>query len=60
MSSGNQLKCTICDTSIEVPLCCEEGMKISDGTLKCVLCNSNKEIPICCGKKNMMISHPNK
>jgi len=56
MVEGEHLKCTICGTEIEVPLCCEREMNVSDGTLRCMLCNTKKQISICCGKKNVMIT----
>lgn len=45
------LKCTICDTDIEVPMCCEKDMTVKDGKLACTMCGDNKEIPVCCDKK---------
>ncbi len=44
------LKCTICDTDIEVPMCCEKEMALKKGKLSCQMCGDNKDIPICCGK----------
>ena len=46
----SDLRCTICGTDIEVPMCCEEDMEVGEGFLICSLCGSKKKIPICCGK----------
>ena len=50
-SISEHMKCTVCTTDIEVPLCCENEMAVKDDKMVCFLCGSNQEVPICCGKK---------
>ena len=50
------MKCTICGTDLEVPLCCNEDMQHdkdseSEEKLVCNLCGATEPIPICCNKK---------
>ena len=56
MGKGHSdLRCTICGTDIEVPMCCEGEMAVQGDALVCHLCESKKEVPICCGKKMKVV-----
>ena len=47
----SDMVCTICDTTIEVPLCCQDDMAIENDKLVCTMCGNQQHIPICCGKQ---------
>ncbi len=46
----------MCDTEIEVPMCCQGSMEVKKGVLVCVMCGNDKSIPICCGKEMKVVA----
>jgi hypothetical protein len=49
-----KLKCDICGSETDVPICCEQSMMVKDNYMLC--CCQSKEcgyqpIPECCGQK---------
>ena len=42
------MKCRLCGTDIEVPLCCSTTMTQKSGKFICDMCGTESEVPICC------------
>ncbi len=55
MKGHANLICKICNTDIEVPMCCEREMEFKQGKLICKLCGSEQGMPICCGEKMKIV-----
>ncbi len=47
-------KCELCDMTVKVPTCCNQGMLLDEDKFSCQKCGKEVKVPKCCG--NQMLS----